>query len=283
MDAGKVRFIGVSNFTLSQLQEARRTVRRHRIAAIQLRYSLIDRTITGGLLSYCQSERVLVIAYSPLARGVQHLLDCDSQGVLAGIARDTGRTPAQVALNWCVAPPGVVAIPKGNSAAHIVENCGASDWRLTEAQLQALDRGIAYRRRSRLESLVRRHLPPGAHSAVRIGARFLPSAFCSEPLFPPPASPTTVNTSPSIEAQIRAFIAENLLYDLNGFSLSDEASFLREGVIDSLGVMQLVEFVRSSFHVPVDPREVTPENFDSVARLARFIERKRSAGQAPPA
>jgi acyl carrier protein len=91
-----------------------------------------------------------------------------------------------------------------------------------------------------------------------------------------------VNASPTIEAQIRSFVAENLLYDPNGFTYPDDASFLREGIIDSLGVMQLVEFVQSRFRVAVEPAEVTPENFDSVARLARFIGRKLPAGGPAP-
>jgi len=113
VDAGKVRFIGVSNFSLAQLQQAQATMRRHPIVSNQVRYNLIDRAIGDDLLPYCQSHRVTVIAYSPLARGFQHIADCDRDGVLTRLAGATGRTAVQVALNWCVAQPGVVAIPKG--------------------------------------------------------------------------------------------------------------------------------------------------------------------------
>jgi diketogulonate reductase-like aldo/keto reductase len=58
---------------------------------------------------------------------------------LRSVAAEVGRTPAQVALNWCTARPNVVAIPKSNSVARTEENCGASRWRLTEEHLRVLD------------------------------------------------------------------------------------------------------------------------------------------------
>jgi acyl carrier protein len=83
-----------------------------------------------------------------------------------------------------------------------------------------------------------------------------------------------VSNPHQIEERIKAFIAENLLYAENGFNYPEDASFLQEGIIDSLGVMQLVEFVGSDFQITVDQREVTPENFDSVGKLALFVRRK---------
>jgi diketogulonate reductase-like aldo/keto reductase len=58
------------------------------------------------------------------------------------VAAEVGRTPAQVALNWCIARPNVVAIPKSNSLARTGENCGASGWRLTEDQRRLLDQAF---------------------------------------------------------------------------------------------------------------------------------------------
>ncbi|MGD1020922.1 MAG: acyl carrier protein [Verrucomicrobiia bacterium] len=83
-----------------------------------------------------------------------------------------------------------------------------------------------------------------------------------------------------IEQQIRDFIANNMLYSSDGFPHSDDASFLQEGIIDSFGVMELVEFVQSSFRVTVDQREVTPDNFDSVRKLAAFVRRKLDASKS---
>jgi acyl carrier protein len=90
----------------------------------------------------------------------------------------------------------------------------------------------------------------------------------------------------SIESRIKDFIAANLLFSPDGFTYSEDASFLQEGIIDSLGVMELVEFVRKSFGVAVTQNEVTPEHFDSVAMLASFIRDKQATtvgrqGEAP--
>ncbi|MEI6083174.1 MAG: aldo/keto reductase [Verrucomicrobiota bacterium] len=155
---GKVRFIGVSNFTLPELKRAQRALRKERIVSNQVRYSLIHRTIEPRLLPYCQAQQITVIAYSPLGHRYDALLEADGRGALRRVATETGKTVAQVALNWCVAKPGVVAIPKTESAAHLTENCRSSDWRLSAAQMKLLDEGVRYRSRSRGELALRRYV-----------------------------------------------------------------------------------------------------------------------------
>ena len=177
VDAGKVRFIGVSNFSLPQLQAAQRALRKHRIVSNQVRFNLTDRTINGQLLPYCQANRITIIAYSPLAREFQRVLECDPRGVLAGMAGATGRTPAQIALNWCLCRDGVVVIPKSNSASHLVENCGASDWRLDAEQVQQLDDAILSRRRGSFETFFRRFLPPTIKKHIQRLVKLSPRAL----------------------------------------------------------------------------------------------------------
>ena len=82
-----------------------------------------------------------------------------------------------------------------------------------------------------------------------------------------------------IETAIRGFIATNLLYSEEGFTHADDASLLRERVIDSLGVVELAAFLSRRFDVRVEQSEVRPENFDSVARLAAFVRRKQGAAR----
>jgi len=76
-----------------------------------------------------------------------------------------------------------------------------------------------------------------------------------------------------IEERIRRFIFQNLYFAENN-SLRDEDSFLETGVIDSMGVMELVAFVQAEFGVTVAQKEVVVENFDSVRKLANFLRRK---------
>jgi diketogulonate reductase-like aldo/keto reductase len=176
VDTGKVRYIGVSNFSVRQLERARNATRKHPIVSNQVRYNMVDRTIEADLLRYCRTASITVIAYSPLARDYQSLLDCDPDGAIAEVARVTGKTIAQVAINWCLCKEGVVTIPKGNSTAHIVENCGASGWRLTPAQMQWLDRSVRWRRRGAVEKFCRKTLPRPMRRALRDVVQTLPAS-----------------------------------------------------------------------------------------------------------
>jgi len=177
VDAGKVRFIGVSNFSVAQLERARAAKGKHRIVSNQVRYNIVDRTVEADLLKYCQANGITVIAHSPLARDFQSLVDCDPDGVLGEVARRAGKTVAQVAINWCLCKDGVVAIPKGNSTAHVVENCGASAWRLSTDEVLFLDRNIRWRRRGRMESALRRVLPQPMRRPLRELVQMLPGGF----------------------------------------------------------------------------------------------------------
>jgi acyl carrier protein len=79
-----------------------------------------------------------------------------------------------------------------------------------------------------------------------------------------------------IEDQIKQFIAANLLYTPGEFPCPDDASFLQEGIIDSMGMPELVEFVQKNFALNVAQEELMPSNFDSVTKLAAFIRSKLS-------
>ena len=163
--AGKVRFIGVSNFSVRDLVSAQAALSTQRIAANQVRYSLIERTIEGGLLEYCQKNGITVIAYSPLATGLGNIRAADPEGVLRRAAEASCKSEAQVALNWCIRHENVIAIPKACSVEHVVENMGASGWKLGAELARLLEDRIRYRRRGTLEMCARR--------AVRWGMQML--------------------------------------------------------------------------------------------------------------
>ena len=84
-------------------------------------------------------QRVGVIAYSPLARGLDVLKAHLASGVLEDIAAATGRTEGKVALNWIISKDGAVAIPKDDTAAIVKENCAASGWRLSPGHIERLE------------------------------------------------------------------------------------------------------------------------------------------------
>jgi acyl carrier protein len=76
--------------------------------------------------------------------------------------------------------------------------------------------------------------------------------------------------------KIRAFIFENFLFDAEEGALKNDASFLEQGVIDSTGVLELVDWLEEEFKMTVDDEELIPENLDSVNLLSAYITRKTS-------
>ena len=76
--------------------------------------------------------------------------------------------------------------------------------------------------------------------------------------------------------KIRAFIFENFLFDAEEDALQNEASFLEQGIIDSTGVLELVDWLEEEFDMTVEDEELIPENLDSVIVLAGFITRKNN-------
>jgi|SRR5580704_1205907 diketogulonate reductase-like aldo/keto reductase len=158
VEAGKVRFIGVSNFSVRDLKGAQAALStRHRIVSNQLRYNLIERTVEESLLDYCKQNNVTIIAHSPLGSSLLRIRAADPEGVLADIANAACRTEAQVALNWLLAKnDNVLAIPKASTVQHAIEDCGAAGWRLSREDYDLLDTRIRFKRRGRVESAARR-------------------------------------------------------------------------------------------------------------------------------
>ncbi len=146
VETGKVNFIGVSNFSVTELQEAQEAMGKHTIVSNQVLYNLLERDIEEDLLPYCEEQRITVMAYTPLAKGKlvakSSLRHKRAMEALRNIARETGKTVAQVALNWCIAKPAVIAIPKAGSVEHVIEDCGATGWRLSPEHLEALSRAF---------------------------------------------------------------------------------------------------------------------------------------------
>jgi diketogulonate reductase-like aldo/keto reductase len=147
VDSGRVKYIGVSNFYTRELREAQAAMSKYPIVCNQVLYNLKRREIEGDLLPYCQENHITVMAYTPLADGglatMPRFLPDRAMQVLAQVAAQVNKTLAQVALNWCVSRPNVIAIPKSNRVDRTVENCGASGWRLTPEQVQMLDEAFA--------------------------------------------------------------------------------------------------------------------------------------------
>lgn len=134
LDQGYTRYIGVSNFSTSQLKEAIEASK-NQLVCNQVRYNIEDREIErSGLLDFCKSNKISVVAYSPLNRmGIS-----TTSSKLEKIAKNRKATPAQIALAW-LTKKGAFAIPKASNEKHLVENAKAGDIELTTDEMKFLD------------------------------------------------------------------------------------------------------------------------------------------------
>ena len=134
---GKVRHVGVSNFSTDQMRAAQDALAPIPLASNQVRYSLFARDIEGDVLPYCRQNKITVIAYSPLSKGV--IREGPVGDALVDVARELDKTPAQVMLNWVIAHEGVMAIPKTDHIARVDELVESIGWDLTLSQRGRLD------------------------------------------------------------------------------------------------------------------------------------------------
>ena len=131
---GLTRYIGVSNFSVSQMEGARAALPRTEVVSNQLEYSLQNRRVEADVLPYGIEEKGTLIAYSPLARG--HISD----SIPAALLRKYKMTPAQAMLNWVTRHERVVAIPKAVDVSHLEENASAVSVRLTGSEYSRIAR-----------------------------------------------------------------------------------------------------------------------------------------------
>ena len=142
-DRGLVRFIGVSNFDIDELEEAQSYLHNYPIVSNQVRYNLNDRTIERDMLPYCIDNNITILAFTPLDDGnLTNPGRREKMRILELISHECKKTMGQVALNWCTSKENVVAIPKSNRLDRTIENCGASGWRLSTKQIDQLDKAF---------------------------------------------------------------------------------------------------------------------------------------------
>ena len=133
VDKGLIRFIGVSNFDVKLIEEARSYLSREDIVNVQNRYSLKYRIDEKDVIPYCQREGITYTAYTPLEKG-----SLARDKFLAKIGEKYGKTAAQVALNWIISQPNLITIPKASNIKHLEENVGAMGWRLSEEDFKKI-------------------------------------------------------------------------------------------------------------------------------------------------
>lgn len=128
----KVKAIGVSNFSPNAIEALMKEEGVNTLPAVnQIEFHPFQQQ--KKLLEYCKSKGIIVVAYSPLSQG-KRLQD----PVIVKIAKKVNKTPAQVALRWCL-QKGVVIIPKSDREERIKENAAVFGWSLEDADMQAIE------------------------------------------------------------------------------------------------------------------------------------------------
>jgi len=77
----------------------------------------------------------------------------------------------------------------------------------------------------------------------------------------------------AVELEIRGFIADNFLLGQDA-EVRDDASLTREGVIDSVGVVELMQFLETRYNIVIADEEAVPENLDSIGSIVRYLDAK---------
>jgi aryl-alcohol dehydrogenase-like predicted oxidoreductase len=172
--AGKIRNIGVSNFAVRDLKEARSYLSRADIVSNQVRYNMLQREVEAEVVPYCKREGIAILAWSPIGKGVltgkyhdgrrpkdpvraeEDLFKPANLRAAAPLIRELrkigrahGKTPGQVALAWLRRHGNVIPIPGAKRPSQAAENAGAAGWSLRPAELRTL---VGTVRRIRLDT-----------------------------------------------------------------------------------------------------------------------------------
>jgi diketogulonate reductase-like aldo/keto reductase len=134
---GLVKEIGVCNMTIPRFQEIQKHTT-NKLVCNQVNYSVQMREPEiYGLIQHAADNDHFITAWGALEKGLLEQGD-----ILQKLARKYGKTPYQVALNWVIAQPNVITIPKTTSTEHLDENLGAIGWELEAEDLEELSKNF---------------------------------------------------------------------------------------------------------------------------------------------
>lgn len=139
VQAGKTRYVGVSNFDVDEMFEAQQLLGSTPLVCNQVLYHLHERGIERRLLPRAREAGIAIVAYTPFGRGRFPRAAAAPQGVLGRIAAKHGATPRQVILAFLTRERNVFTIPKASSVPHVEENAGAGDLVLDAQDIAAID------------------------------------------------------------------------------------------------------------------------------------------------
>ena len=124
---GYTKYIGISNFSVSLIQEAQSYLNEKYLIANQVEFSLLEQKPKANLLPYLQETNRTLIAYSPLARGILPSLD---HKILSEMSKKYMKSKAQISLNWVLSHENVITIPKSRNPIHLMEFMDSTGWEM---------------------------------------------------------------------------------------------------------------------------------------------------------
>ena len=134
-ETGKIRFWGVSNLDLSEMEEIAALPDGAHCATDQVLYNAETRGIEFDLLPWCRARHMPIMAYSPVGQGGKLL----RSPALTAVARRHRVTPAQVAIAWTLRDDDVISIPKASDPEHVRQNAAAGELVLGKDDLAEID------------------------------------------------------------------------------------------------------------------------------------------------
>ncbi len=142
IDKGKMRYIGVSNFTLNLLKRAQESLSKYEISSIQINYNLFHRKSQNGIIDYCEKNHIAVMAYFPLGHG--RVTQPQFNKYFDRIRKTVGEVPnANIALAYLVSKnQNVFPIPRASNRAHVMQNAKNSDLILNEEDIKYLEKNL---------------------------------------------------------------------------------------------------------------------------------------------
>jgi acyl carrier protein len=90
-------------------------------------------------------------------------------------------------------------------------------------------------------------------------------------------SDVAVLNKDKLQTEIKNFIIDNFLFGDQNHEIGLDDSFMETGIIDSTGILELIEFVEESYEIKVNDNELVPENLDSLSNISTFIINKKNS------
>ncbi len=150
---GKIRFFGVSNFDVADLEHAVSIVGEKKIACDQVLYHLQERAIEHRVLPWCKSHQIAVVGYSPFGSGRFPSASSSGGQVLAEIGKKHGATARQVALRFLVRDEDLFTIPMTANPDHAAENARGAALVLSAEEIKRIDAAFPRGERRSLPTL----------------------------------------------------------------------------------------------------------------------------------